>query len=79
MTKTNLSVISNRTGDAECLKTDTDSGSSISSLNATLLDSDSATYCVSPNSVFKADGLSFSNDFIAVNTLSKSDFLTFFD
>ena len=67
--KTNLTVFSNGTGDAESLKTDTDSGSSISSLCATLLNSDSTAYGVSPDSVFEANGLSSANDLIAVDTL----------
>ncbi len=79
VTQANLTVFSNRAGDAERLKTDTDCSSSVSSLNTALLDSNSAAYSVSPNCVFKADRLSFSYDLIAVDTLSKCDFLALFD
>ena len=58
MTETNLTVLGNRTGNTEALETDTDSGSGVGSLCATHLDSDSCAYSVSPDSIFKANGLS---------------------
>ena len=76
MAKTNLAVFSNGTGDTESLKTDTDSGSSISSLFAALLNSNSATYSVSPLCILKADRLSFFNNFVRVDTVSIANVLT---
>ena len=61
------------------MKTDTDSGSGISSLCAALLYCDSRAYGVSPYSVFEADRLCFTNDLVAVDTLCESDLLAFFD
>ena len=71
VSETDLAVLGNRAGNAECLKSDTDSGSSVGSLGAALLDSDSAAYGVSPYSVLKADRLGLSYDLVAVDSLSK--------
>ena len=79
MAKTNLSVLSNRAGDTESLKTDTDSSSSVSCLGAARLDCDSCAYNICPLSVFEADGLCFFNDLIRVDTVSIADILTLVD
>ena len=75
MAETNLTVLSNGAGNAEALQTDTDSSSGVSSLGATLLDCDSSANGVCPLSVLEADGLSFFNDLIGVDTLSIADLL----
>ena len=79
MTDTNLTVVSYRTRDTECLQTYTDSFGSISSVFATFLDSDSSTYYVSPLSIFKTDRLSFFTRFIRINSSSFADSVSFFD
>ena len=68
MTDTNLTVVSYRTRDTECLQTDTDSFSSFSSVCAVLLKSDSSTYYISPFCIFKADRLSFFTRFIRIKS-----------
>ena len=73
MAKTDLTLVSNRAGDTESLKSLTDSSSSVSSLCAALLDSDSAAYCVSPLSVLEADRLNALNELVDVKTLSLAD------
>ena len=73
--ETNLAVFSYRTRDAECLKTDTDRCSSVSSLGAALLDCDSCAYGVCPLCVFEADGLGFFYDLVGVDALLVADFL----
>ena len=78
VTKTNFSLICNRAGDTESLKTLTDSGSSLGSLLAALLDCDSAAYCVSPLSVLEADRLDLLYKCIDVKTLFLADICTFF-
>ena len=63
MTETYFSLVSNRAGDAEALKTLADCCSSVGSSCSALLESDCATYCVSPLCVLKADWLDAFNDF----------------
>ena len=63
---------------AESLQADTDSGSGVGCLGADLLDGDRSAYGVSPNRVFKADGLRASYDFIAIDALGKTDVSAFF-
>lgn len=79
MAKTNLSLVSYRAGDAECLKAFTDSGGSVGSLYAALLDSDSAAYGVSPLSVLKADRLNALYKLVDVKTFFLADVGAFFD
>ena len=77
--ETNLTVFSNGTGDAEALQTDTDSGSGVCSLGATLLDCDSSAYGVSPLCVLKCDRLGLLYDLVGVDALSRTDFLALID
>ncbi len=79
VTETNLSLISNRTGDTESLEALSDSSSSVSSSCAALLYSDSAAYSVSPLCIFKADGLNAFNQLVDVQTLCLGDFSSLFD
>ena len=68
MAKTNLTVVSNRTGNAERLKTYTDFFSSFGSRCNLIFNSNSTAYNISPSSVFKADWLNAFNNVISVNT-----------
>ena len=77
MTDTNLSVVGNRAGDTEGLKTKTDFFSSLSSVLNLFLNSDCAAYNVSPASIFKADRLNALNDVISINACLITDFLSF--
>ena len=79
MAETNLTVFSNGSGDTESLETDTDSGSSVSSLGAALLDCDSSAYSVSPLCVFERDRLGFFDDLVRINALSIANFFAFVD
>jgi len=79
MTDTNLTVVSYRTRDTECLQTDTDSFSSFSSVCAVLLKSNCSTYHISPFCVFKTDRLSFFTRFIRIKSGSFADCVSFFD
>ena len=76
---TNLTVVSNRTRNTECLQTDTDSFCSFSSVCAVLLKSDCSTYHISPFCVFKTDRLSFFTRFIRIKSGSFADSVSFFD
>ena len=77
MAQTNLTVFGNGAGNAECLQTDTDSGSGISSLLAALLHGDRSADGVRPNGVFEADGLGFANDLVAVDAHVHGDLFAF--
>ena len=79
MAETNLTSVSNRTGDAESLEAFTDCSSSVSSSSAVLLDCDSSTYCVSPLSVLEADRLNAFDEVINIKTCVLCDLLSFFD
>ena len=78
MAKTYLSVLRDRTGDTERLQTDTDRSRRVRRFYATFFDRDRRADGVCPNRVFKADGLTSSYDFIAVDTFCKANFFTFF-
>ncbi len=77
--KTYFSVLGNRAGNAERLKTYTDFSSGVSGFFATGFDGNGSTDGVCPNCVFKANRLGSSDDFVAVNTLGESDFFALFD
>ncbi len=79
VTETNLTLVSNRTGDTESLEAFTDSSSSVSSLCAALLDSDSAAYSVSPLSILEADRLDAFNELVYIETLCLTYLSTLFD
>ena len=73
VSETYLTVISNRTGNTESLKTFADCCGSICCSLATLLDSDCSTYCVCPACILKADGLNFLNKCIYINSCILAD------
>ena len=79
MTETYLTVISNRTGNAERLKTYTDFFGSLSSGLNLIFECDSTTYNISPSSVFKADRLNAFNDIVSVNTGFVANFFSLFN
>ena len=77
MAETDLSVICNRAGNAEGLKSDADCGSGGSGFGATLLQSDCGADGIRPDCVFKADRLGRADDAVHVDSLSERDFLAF--
>ena len=77
VTKTNLTVVGNRTWDTERLETDTDGLGSVGSILAALLDGDGSTYHVSPLSVLEADGLSFLASEIRIDAGFLANFVSF--
>ena len=79
MSETNLAVLGNGAGDAEGLKSDTDSGSRVGCLGAALLYGDSRTYGISPYCILEADRLCLTNDLVAVDTRLDGDILAFLD
>ncbi|EJX08780.1 hypothetical protein EVA_03106 [gut metagenome] len=79
VTDANLTVVSYRTRNTERLQTDTNCFSSISSICATFLQSDSSTYYISPLCVFETDRLSFFTSFIRIETIRFADSISFFD
>ena len=79
MTDTYLAVVSHRTGDAESLQTDTDSLGSISSIRATLLQSDGATYYISPLGVLKTDHLRLFAGLVRIQASCFADGISLFD
>mgnify|MGYP000606311573 CR=1 FL=1 len=79
MADTNFTIVGNRTGDTECLQTDTDSFGSFSSVFATFLQCNGRTYYVSPLGIFETDRLSFFTSFIRIKSGSFADCVSFFD
>ena len=83
MAKTYLTVIGNRTGDAEALQTDTDVLGSLNSALVTslltLLESDGATYYVSPLGVLKADRLSLLTSLVRINAITVTNLVSLFN
>ena len=77
--QTNLSLVSNRTRNAECLQTFTDCSSSVSSSAAALLDRNCCTNGISPLCVFEADRLNAFYHLIYVQTSSLGNFSCTFD
>ena len=77
--ETDLAAVRYGTGDAECLKADTDRCSSFGSLAAVLLDGDGSAYRIGPLCIFKADRLNAFNQFVDVQTGRFRDLFTFFD
>ncbi len=78
VSKSDLSLFSDRTGYAEALQADTDCLSSVSRLLATLFDSDSATYGVCPYCIFKCDRLNSFDDSVYVDALVGANLFCFF-
>ena len=74
-----LAVFRNGAGNAEGLQPDADHSGCVCSLGAACLQGDSGADGVSPNGVFKADGLRGADDRIAVNALGKGDFPALID
>ena len=79
VSETNLTGVGNGSGDTECLESFSDSGCSIGSLAASLLDSDGSTYGVCPLSVFEADGLNALDQMINIKSCVLSDLLSLID
>ena len=79
VSETDLSVLGDRTGDAERLQTDADRSRRIGSLGAARLDGDRRAYGVRPDRVFKADGLRAAHDLVAIDALGKADLFALFD
>ena len=79
MTETNLSLIRNRTGNAEGLQTYAESFRSFRSMLATFLDCYSRANGVRPDCVFKADRLNASYYSVNVNAFVKSNLFAFFN
>src|SRR5574344_1205075 len=79
MTDTNLTVVGNRTGDAEALQTDTDSLGSLGSTLHALLDGDSSTTYVCPLGILKADTLSVLANLVRINTNTIANLISLFD
>ena len=83
MAKTNLTVIGYRTGNAETLKADTDVLGSLDSALVTglltLLESDGATYNVSPLGVLKADRLSLLTSLVRIDAVAVTNLVSLFN
>ena len=76
--KTNLTVVGNRTRDAECLQTHADSLCTISSSLAAALDGDGSTANVCPLCILEADTLSVLTHLIRINTCSLANLVSLF-
>ena len=74
-----LAVFGNRAGNAESLQADSDRGSRIGRLGATLLQRNRCTYRVSPYRILKADRLSLADDLVTVDSFRQGDFLARLD
>ena len=83
MTQANLTVIGYRTGNAEALQTDTDVLGSLDSALVTglltLLESDGATYNVSPLGVLKADRLSLLTSLVRIDAVTVTNLVSLFN
>ena len=79
VTQTNLSLVCNRTRDAESLKTLADGSSSVSSSAAALLDCDGSTNGVCPLCVFEADRLNALYHLVYIQTGSLGNFRSALD
>ncbi len=77
MAETDLALIRDGAGDAECLKAFADCSSSVSSLGAALLDRDRAADSVCPLCVLEADRLNTLDELVDVETLCLADVSTF--
>ncbi|EJW94940.1 membrane protein [gut metagenome] len=79
MTDTYLTIVSYRTGDAECLKTFTDVLSSLYSVLSLLLERNSRTYNVSPLCVLEADHLGAFALLIRIKTILFANLVSLFN
>ena len=79
VTETDFSVLGNRAGNTERLKSHADFSGGVGGFLCAALYSDSRAYGVRPDGVFKADGLSASHYIVAIDAVSKTDFLAFFN
>jgi hypothetical protein len=77
VSKTYLTVISNRSGNTETLKTFADCGCSLGCLAAVLLDCDCRAYCICPLCILEADTLYVLNHVIYVKSGILCDLLSF--
>ena len=71
MAQTDLTLLSDRTGDGESLQALTDGSSALGCVGQAALHSDGGAQGVSPDSVIKADGLHAAHDLVAVDALSE--------
>ena len=69
--QTDLTLLSDRTGDGESFQTFADGGCALGSIGQAALDGDGGAQGVSPDSVIKADGLHTADDLVAVDALSE--------
>ena len=79
MADTDLTVVGNRTGDAEALQTNTDSLSSVSSILHALLNGDGGTADVCPLSVLEADALRVLTHLVRIYTCLVTNLVGFFN
>ena len=69
--QTDLTLLSDRTGDGESLQALADSSCTLGSIGQAALHSDGGAQGISPDSVIKADGLHTADDLVAVDALSE--------
>ena len=79
VTDTNLTIVSYRTRDAECLKTFANVLSSFNSVLSLFLQCDSSTYNVSPLSVLKADHLCAFALHVRINAVRFANLVSLFN
>ena len=79
MSETHLTVISDRTWDTECLKTDTDSLSGLCSVLASFLQSDGSSYYICPFRILEADRLRIFASLIRIKTILLANGVSLFD
>ena len=79
MSETYFTVISYRTRNTECLKSDTDSLGSFSSVLAAFLQCDGCSYYISPFGILEADRLRVFASLIRIKTILLANSVSFFD
>ena len=79
MSETDASVLCNRAGNAECLKSDTDSFSSFGSGLAALFECDTAAESICPYGVFKSDILNALDNAVYIYALGIAESLDLFE
>ena len=76
--KANFSLVSYRTGNAECLQADADSFGCISCFFAALFEGNCSTQCIGPNGIFKCDRLNGADDAVYIQAFFYSKSLHLF-
>ena len=79
MSKTNLTLIGNRTWNTECLQTFANCSSSVSCPLTSLFNCNCSAYCIGPFCIFKANRLNAFYHFIYIQTSSLCYFSGFFN